>query len=150
MIFRFIISLLAMTLCAVSCSEKEDEGEGEDTISSNAVGIIVSWNSNEVMQETRYYWIDNYTLKFSHTESYIKKQNYFPNTKEVYKPFTMDLVYADLSNRFKEPITDDTDFSLFEPNPCKYINYMKTQLGRYEFVCFSYGDVCLFNRTNNN
>lgn len=68
---KLTITLLAIMLCMTSCSDNGDDGD--ELIHSNAEGILVFYNTNEVMKEVRYYWIDNYTLKFTHIESYIEK-----------------------------------------------------------------------------
>lgn len=146
-ILRLLACGIAVAICMgfYSCN---DDDKGGHYIPSNASGIMISWDSHSVETQPGYFWIDNYMVKFIYYESTIDERLYSPKN-EIYKPFTMDLVYSDLSNSFHIPnITDKTDFSNFVPNPTKYIQYMKTLVGKYDYIYLNRGEPFLFNRTS--
>lgn len=136
--------IIALCLGFTSCSN-DDEVEH---ILSNANGVIVSWTTFDVQPQQCYFWIDNYSVKFNYYESSVDKRLYSPWNNVTYRTFSMSAVYAELSNRFGMNITDGTDFSNFEPNPTKFIEYMRTQSERYQYMYFNSGETYLFNRTS--
>lgn len=147
-----MVAVISWIVTITSCADDENNGNSENNeelIKANAVGMAVDYFTHGVETLTMYLWIDDYSIYHISDEEYISKNQSI--SKFVYKPFAMDLIYANLSSDFGIPdITDETDFTSFEPNPRKYIEFMKTQRGKYDYICFIGSSTYLFNRTGNN
>lgn len=136
--------MLALCLGFISCSHDNEV----EKVSSNASGVIVSWSTSGVQSQPHYFWIDNYSVKFAYYENSVDKRLYSPRNDMPYSTFSISAIYSELSYRFGVSVSAGTDFSNFEPNPTKFIEYAKTQLGKYKYMYLDSGETYLFNRTS--
>lgn len=140
---------IVMGLLLASCGN--DEKEEPDVLSPfNAKGVFIMYFTDELEMEDIYLWINDYSI-YTYLWNGEKELNLEHTTNSAidYRPLTMDSFFDLLSEDWGREVNENTDFTNYEPNPTKLIQYVKSNKSKYKYIALRNGDYLLFNRTSN-
>lgn len=146
-------SLIAASLCVImsmtftSCSGVDDVPEPIYS-PANAKGVLVDDNGSVVNVNL---WINEYGIVTASQEENEICLDWVVDRAVIYYTVDVDLIYQFLSEAYGWKIDENTDFTHFNSNPERGIEYIKRNKLKYRYMASGseFGYMCvLFNRTS--